>query len=112
MYYYPYIFFQSNINGFLSFNGMILGPPSFPVPFPIPRPGLSIVAAFWNYIDIRRGGGDVILRPSTDPIQLNKASQEIRQHFVDMSDFNATWIFIVSWKRVAYYLEGNLVWLT
>ena len=69
------------------------------------------MAAFWNYIDIRNGGGDVILRPSTDPDQLNKASQEIRHHFIDMNDFNATWIFIVSWKRVAFYSRGNLVWL-
>ena len=51
-----------------------------------------------------------MLRPSTDPIQLNKAHQEIRQHFVDMSDFNATWIFVVSWNRVAYFSMGDLVW--
>ena len=80
---------------------------SFPMLFPIP--GITIVATFWNYIDIRASGGNVMLRPSTDPIQLNKASQEIRQHFVDMSGFNATWIFIVSWNRVAYFSMGDLV---
>lgn len=71
------------------------------------------MAPFWNYIDITaRGndGGNVFLRPSTDPIDLNKASQEIRQHFVDMSDFTATWTFVVSWSRVAYYSQGDLVW--
>ena len=81
---------------------------SFPTLFPIS--GITIVAAFWNYIDIRAGGGIVVLRPSTDPIQLNKANQEIRQHFVDMSEFNATWIFVVSWNQVAYFPMGDLVW--
>ena len=68
------------------------------------------MATFWNYIDIRGDRGNVVLRPSTDPTQLNKASQEIRQHFVDMSDFNATWIFVVSWNGVAYFRMGDLVW--
>ena len=80
---------------------------STPIPFPTGH--FTVVATFWNYIDTRANGGDVYLRPSTDPSDLNKASQEIRENFVDMPDFSATWIFVVSWSRVAYYPMGDLV---
>ena len=94
------------MNGFLSFNGMVARS-SIPIPFP--SAGITVVAAFWNYIDARVNGSDVYLRPSTDPIDLDKASQEIRRGFSDMPDFTATWVFVVSWSRVAYYPMGDLV---
>lgn len=96
----------ANLNGFLSFNEMIGRSSSFPRQFP--ASSFAIVATFWNDIDIRANSSNVYLRPSSDPIDLNKANQEIRQHFVDMSYFTATWTFIVSWSRVAYYPQGNL----
>lgn len=106
---YNNAYFQANLNGFLSFNGMIGRSSSFPHQFP--ASSFAIVATFWNDIDIRTNSSNVYLRPSSDPIDLSKASQEIRQHFVDMSYFTATWTFIVSWSRVVYYPQGNLVWL-
>ena len=102
------MYFQANLNGFLSFNGMIVNS-SFPVPFP--TAGIAVMATFWNHIDTRTNGGDVYVRPSTNSVDLSKASQEIRQHFGDMVNFVAAWTFVVSWSRVAYYSLGNLVWL-
>jgi len=99
--------FQANLNGFLSFNEMVM---NSSIPDPFPARDIMVVATFWNDIVTLGDRGDVFLRPSNDPTDLNKASLEIRQHFVDMSEFSATWIFVVSWNRVAYYRQGNLVW--
>ena len=94
-----------DINGYLSFRGSLS---NSHVPRSFPALGVSVVSAFWNDIDIS-DTGDVYVRPSTDPEDLNKASQNIREAFVDLSDFNATWVFIVSWREVPYYSQGTLV---
>ena len=94
-----------DINGFLLLQGSLS---DSHMPRSFPALGITVVSAFWNDIDIAENG-DVYVRPSTDPEDLNKASQEIRESFVDMSDFSATWVFVVSWREVPYYSQGTLV---
>ncbi|XP_065910282.1 uncharacterized protein [Dysidea avara] len=93
-----------DINGFLLLQGSLS---DSHMPRSFPALGITVVSAFWNDIDIAENG-DVYVRPSTDPEDLNKASQEIRESFVDMSDFSATWVFVVSWREVPYYSQGTL----
>ena len=99
------MFLQADLNGFLSFRGSLS---DAHVPRPFPALGFSVVSAFWNDIDTSLNG-DVYLRPSTDPEDLNKASQEIRDAFLDLRDFNASWVFVVSWREVPHYSQGSLV---
>ena len=90
----------------MSFNGEL----SRQFPFGFPTKGDSIIAMFWNYIDITgMDGGNIFMRPSTDSADLNKASQEIKESFPDLSNFTAKWTFIVSWQAVAYFHQGDKV---
>ena len=90
----------------MSFNGELLQ--HFPLPFP--ANGDSIVAAFWNNIDITGiNGGNVFMRPSNNSEDLAKASQEIKKSFPDLPKFTAKWIFVVSWQAVAYFHQGDKV---
>ncbi|KAM8952476.1 sushi, nidogen and EGF-like domain-containing protein 1 isoform 2-T2 [Pelodytes ibericus] len=72
-----------------------------PVAFPISG-DRRVVAAFWADVDNRRGG-DVFYRESEDPEFLTPATQDVHDYFPELSDFNATWVFIATWHRVTFY---------
>ena len=42
-------------------------------------------------------------RETTDTALLQRVSRGIRQASLDFSDFDATWIFIATWDRVAFH---------
>jgi len=68
------------------------------------------ISAFRNKIDITKSDiSNVYVRPSTQLTDLNRASKRIRETYSDHSDFKASWIFIVTWYKVAYYSQGNKV---
>ena len=54
-------------------------------------------------------------RESTDTALLQRATKDIRRAFVRHQKFTATWIFIATWDRVAFFgarrLLKNKVWI-
>ena len=42
-------------------------------------------------------------RESTDTALLQRATADIRRAFVDHQRFTASWVFIATWDRVAFY---------
>ena len=61
-----------------------------------------LVAPFWSDVDTRNGGV-VSYRESTDTALLQRATRDIHQASMGASNFNATWIFIATWDRVAFH---------
>ncbi|KAJ1168100.1 hypothetical protein NDU88_000054 [Pleurodeles waltl] len=85
-------------------NGLL----SFLVPVSAPSPqvgGTTVVAVFWADVDIRVAG-EIYYRQSTDPNLLQNATSDINTYFPGY-DFNATWVFIATWDRVAYYASPS-----
>ncbi|XP_069583832.1 sushi, nidogen and EGF-like domain-containing protein 1 isoform X7 [Ranitomeya imitator] len=72
-----------------------------PVAFPISG-DRRVVAAFWADVDNRRGG-EVFYQETEDPSVLRRANHDIHTYFPELSDFNATWVFIATWYRVTFY---------
>lgn len=94
-----YVLFQVNTNGDLTFLSALS---TFtPSPFPYQQ-NTQIVAVYWGDIDTRKGG-DIWYRETTDPVLLQKASAEIHTVFPQQSGFNASWIFVTTWSKVAFY---------
>ena len=61
-----------------------------------------LVAPFWG--DVNTGNGGVVsYRESTDTALLQRATRDIHQASMGASNFNATWIFIATWDRVAFH---------
>lgn len=63
--------------------------------------GRDIIAPFWTDID-NRGNGVISYRQYTSGNVLTQATQDINQYFPQLS-FSATWVFVATWDRVAYY---------
>lgn len=94
------------MNGYISFNDGAVE--SFPSLFPTNKH--MVVSAFWNKIDITKSdGGNVYFRPSTNHIDLTKASMEIRNAYTDQHSFEASWVLVVTWYKVTYYSQGSKV---
>lgn len=96
--------FQVNNNGHLTFDG------SFHswTPYQFPSyGGRDIIAPFWTDID-NRGNGIISHRQYTSGSVLTEATQDINQYFPDLS-FSATWVFVATWDRVAYYPYSGTV---
>ena len=60
-----------------------------------------LVAPFWGDVNTRNGGV-VSYRESTDTALLQRATRDILQAS-GVWNFNATWIFIATWDRVAFH---------
>ncbi|XP_072530492.1 alpha-tectorin-like [Salminus brasiliensis] len=87
-----------NNNGDLTFDQ---GWYSF-TPYQFPASGgRDIVAAFWTDID-NRGNGVISYQQYTSGSVLSQATQDINQYFPQLR-FNATWVFVATWDRVAYF---------
>eukprot|EP00105_Crassostrea_gigas_P046261 XP_019930409.1 PREDICTED: protein mesh [Crassostrea gigas] len=88
-----------NTNGVISF----LRPVGTytPNPFPIANDA-RMIAPFWADIDTTRGG-TVWYRETTNDTMLDRATDEVRAYFPDFFRFRASWVFIATWDRVAFF---------
>ncbi|KAK3508570.1 hypothetical protein QTP70_032905 [Hemibagrus guttatus] len=106
----PFIYFGHtynqmfvNTNGHLTFDN---GWYSYtPYQFPVTG-GRDLIAPFWTDLD-NRGNGVVSYNQFTSGSVLTQATQNINQYFPQLT-FSATWVFVATWDRVAYYpLSGT-----
>ncbi|XP_055363642.1 sushi, nidogen and EGF-like domain-containing protein 1 isoform X2 [Betta splendens] len=72
-----------------------------PVAFPIAG-DRRVVAPFWADVDNRRAGS-VFYRESEEASMLSRASGDVRTHFSDFPNFNATWVLIATWHQVTFF---------
>ncbi|XP_075763615.1 sushi, nidogen and EGF-like domain-containing protein 1 [Pelodiscus sinensis] len=87
-----------NNNGVVSF-GVAVSQYT-PDPFPL-ADGRPFVAPYWG--DVNNAlGGDVYYRESQDPGLLRRLTRDMNQYFPAIP-FTATWAFVATWDRVAYY---------
>ncbi|XP_036420923.1 alpha-tectorin-like [Colossoma macropomum] len=87
-----------NNNGHLTFDQ----PWSIYTPYQFPaNGGRDLIAPFWTDLD-NRGNGVVSYQQYTAGNVLTQATRDINQHFPQLY-FNATWVFVATWDRVAYY---------
>ncbi|XP_029102555.1 alpha-tectorin [Scleropages formosus] len=76
------------------------------IPYHFPAFGSKdIIAPFWTDLDTR-GHGVVSYRQVTSGSVLQQATNDINQYFPQLS-FTATWVFIATWDRVAYFPVTN-----
>ena len=61
-----------------------------------------LISPFWGDVDTRNGG-TVSYRESTDPVLLQRATSDVRRAFLAHQKFSATWVFIATWDRVAFF---------
>lgn len=89
---------QVNNNGDLTFDG-----PFYQWhPYYFPAYSVKdIIAPLWTDID-NREKGIISYRQVTDVRLLNQASKDINKYFSNLN-FSASWIFIATWDKVAYY---------
>lgn len=88
-----------NTNGVVSF--LVEVSQFTPDPFPL-GDGRRLISPFWGDVDTRNGG-NVLYRESTDTLLLQRVTRDVRRAFVDQQKFTATWVFIATWDRVAFY---------
>ena len=88
-----------NTNGVVSF--LVAVSQFTPDPFPL-GDQRRLISPFWGDVDTRNGG-TVFYRESKDTLLLQRATADIRRAFVIHQKFTATWIFIATWDRVAFY---------
>ena len=98
------VWFQVNTNGVISF--LVAVGQYTPAPFPL-GDNRRLISPFWGDVDTRKGG-TVLYRESIDPVLLDRATKDVRRAFLNHQRFSASWIFIATWDRVAFYgAEGN-----
>nr|XP_056702372.1 sushi, nidogen and EGF-like domain-containing protein 1 [Euleptes europaea] len=93
--------FQSlyvNNNGVVSFDNPVSQ--YTPDPFPL-TDGRAFVAPFWADVD-NRITGDVYYRQSQEEQLLQRVTADINVYF-PRETFAATWVFVATWDRVAFY---------
>ena len=101
-----------NTNGVVSF--LVEVSQFTPVPFPL-GDERRLISPFWGDVDTRNGGV-VSYRETTDTVILQRATADVRRAFVVHQKFTASWVFIATWDRVAFYGATTLsqrskVWL-
>jgi len=92
-----------NTNGVVSF--LVQVSQYTPNPFPL-GDGRRLIAPFWADVDTTNGG-NVSYRESTDIVLLQRATGDVRRAFIAQHKFTATWIFIATWERVAFFGARN-----
>ena len=93
------VWFQVNTNGVISF--LVAVSQYTPAPFPL-GDNRRLISPFWGDVDTRNGG-TVLYRESIDPVLLDRATKDVRRAFLNHQRFSASWIFIATWDRVAFY---------
>ena len=103
---------QIHNNGILSFREASLNFTAEPFPN-----GVMFIAPFWADVDTRdppgtasppagvarEDIGKVLYREEFDSELLERAGEEIREAFIDLSTFTPTSLFIATWVNVGYY---------
>ncbi|KAL0179021.1 hypothetical protein M9458_024463, partial [Cirrhinus mrigala] len=93
-----------NTNGYLTFNQ----PSNEYVPYSFPTQGSQdIIAGLWTDLD-NRVRGVVSYHQYTSGNVLTRATQDIKTHFPNLN-FYASWVFVATWNKVAYYALTNTV---
>ncbi|XP_026502938.1 sushi, nidogen and EGF-like domain-containing protein 1, partial [Terrapene carolina triunguis] len=87
-----------NNNGVVSFGVSVSQ--YTPDPFPL-ADGRPFVAPYWGDVN-NNLGGDVYYRETQNPELLRRLTRDINQYFPEIP-FTATWAFVATWDRVAYY---------
>lgn len=109
MYYYyliltVFLMFQVNNNGYLTFNQAS----NEYVPYSFPTYGSQdIIAGLWTDLD-NRVKGVVSYRQYSSGNVLTRATQDINTHFPNVT-FTASWVFVATWNKVAYYALTSTV---
>jgi len=88
-----------NTNGVISFLAAV--GQFTPDPFPL-GDQRRIIAPFWSDVNTNNGG-NISYRQTTDAVLLQRATDDVHRAFLDHQSFLATWIFIVTWDRVAFH---------
>lgn len=88
-----------NTNGVISF--LVAVGQYTPAPFPL-GDNRRLISPFWGDVDTSNGG-TVLYRESIDPVLLNRATKDVRRAFLNHQRFSASWIFIATWDRVAFF---------
>ncbi|KAK2876066.1 hypothetical protein Q8A67_020162 [Cirrhinus molitorella] len=100
--YYVYEFV--NNNGHLTFDGSW----SSYTPYQFPaNGGKDLIAPFWTDLD-NRLKGVISYQQYTSGSVLTQATQDINQYFPELN-FSASWVFVVTWDRVAYFPNSGTV---
>ena len=88
-----------NTNGVISFLVQVsqYTPDAFPL-----ADNRRLVAPFWADTDTQNGG-EVYYRETVDPALLKRANSVVHRAFVGKKKFQASWLFIATWDRVAFY---------
>lgn len=89
-----------NSNGLLSFLTEI--PVFFNIQFPLDYP---VIAPLYTNVDTRASGA-VYYRETQDVSLLQRATESVREAFSYGTDFEATSLFIATWKDVGYHNQG------
>ncbi len=93
-----FLMLQVNNNGHLTFNQAS----SVYIPYTFPANGSQdIIAGLWTDLDNRQRGF-VSYHQYTSGNVLTRATQDINTYFPNMN-FTASWIFVATWNKVAYY---------
>ena len=90
---------QVNTNGVISFLRQVSQ--YTPYAFPVGN-NARLVAPFWADVDTRVAG-EVFYRETFEPVLLQKATDDVKNTYVDHRNFKATWLLIVTWYEVAFY---------
>ncbi|XP_060532500.1 nidogen [Cylas formicarius] len=90
-----------NSNGFLSFQTEI--PHFINIEFPL---DYAIIAPFYANVDTSKSGTISYYETESANV-LERATESVHEAFVDSADFQATSVFVVTWKDVGYYREGS-----
>lgn len=106
---HPFVFFGRmynqlyvNNNGHLTFKQ----PSSEFIPSSPPsNRGEDIIAPLWTDIDISQNGV-ISYQQYTDGSVLTQATRDINQYSPELN-FNATWVFVATWDRVAYFYHSG-----
>jgi len=96
--------FQVNNNGHLTFNQS--SRQYFPYFYPANR-SQDIIAGLWTDLD-NRVRGVVSYHQYTNGSVLTLATQDINNHFPNLA-FSASWVFVATWDKVAYFPTSNTV---
>ena len=88
-----------NTNGVISFTVQVSGHGN--AAFPLGN-NKGLVAPFWADADTRIGG-EVYYRETVDTALLERANSVVHRAFVGKKKFQASWLLIATWDRVAFY---------
>ena len=76
-----------------------------PEPFPLEN-DLQMIAPYWADVDTR-GTGSVYYRETQNSSLLQRARNDVRSTFVELSSFTPTSLFVATWFRVGYFSGGT-----